>query len=268
MRDAIMRLTLNVKKTIEKNAETYFEKAKKAKGKIAGLKIALTRFEAQKEKLQKEQTSVIAKLEKQKPIASDRKREWYEKFRWFYSSEGFLCIGGRDATTNDIVVKKHAEPGDLIFHTEAPGSPFFIIKADNKAIGEATKEETAQAAATFSKGWKLGVTSMEVYHVTPEQVTKEAKAGEFLGKGAFMVIGKRTYYNPTLEIAIGILDDGRIMSGPLPAVKKHCKKYAVIKQGDERPSDIAKKLIHLFGAGTADEIISALPSGEIRIAKQ
>ena len=29
-------------------------------------------------------------------------KEWYEKFRWFYSSEGFLCIGGRDSTTNDI----------------------------------------------------------------------------------------------------------------------------------------------------------------------
>ena len=263
-----MRLILNAKTTIEKNAEVYFEKSKKAKGKIEGLKEALTRFEQQKAKLQKEQTSVIAKLDKPKPKASDRKREWYEKFRWFFSSEGFLCIGGRDATSNDIIVKKHVSPGDLIFHTEAPGSPFFIIKAENKPIGEATREETAQAAATFSKGWKLGVTSMEVYHVTPEQISKEAKAGEYLTKGAFMVIGKRTYYNPTLEVAIGILDDGRIMAGSLPAIKKHCKKYAVIKQGDERPSEIAKKLIHQFGAGTPDEIISALPSGEMRVAKQ
>jgi predicted ribosome quality control (RQC) complex YloA/Tae2 family protein len=263
-----MRLILNAKKTIEKNAEFYFEKGKKAKGKIEGLKAAMKKFELQKEKLQKEQASVVARLEKPKPAKQQREREWYEKFRWFYSSEGVLCIGGRDATTNDIIVKKHTQPGDLIFHTEAPGSPFFIIKAEGKTIGEATKEETAQAAATFSKGWKLGLTTMEVYHVTPEQVTKEAKAGEYLTKGAFMVIGKRTYYNPTLEVAIGILDDGRVMAGPLPAVKKHCKKYAVIKQGDERPSEIAKKLIHQFGAGTPDEIISALPSGEMRIAKQ
>jgi predicted ribosome quality control (RQC) complex YloA/Tae2 family protein len=263
-----MRLTLNVKKSVEKNAETYFEKGKKAKGKIEGLKTALKRFELQKEKLLKEQTSVIARLEKSKPIKPQREKEWYEKFRWFYSSEGFLCIGGRDATTNDIVVKKHTQPGDLIFHTEAPGSPFFIIKAENKPIGEATKEETAQAAAAFSKGWKLGVSSMEVYHVTPEQVTKEAKAGEFLTKGAFMVLGKRTYYHPSLEIAVGVLDDGRIMAGPLPAVKKHCKKYALIKQGDEKPSDIAKKLIHQFETGTPDEVIAVLPSGEMRIAKQ
>lgn len=262
-----MRLVLNAKKSIEQNAETYFEKAKKAKRKIEGLQTALKRFEQEKEKLLKQQAKVIERLEKPKPQAAARPKEWYQKFRWFYSSEGFLCIGGRDATTNDIIVKKHAEPGDLVFHTEAPGSPFFIIKAQGKPIGEATKEETAQATATFSRGWKLGVTSMEVFHVTPEQVTKEAKAGEYLAKGAFMIYGKRTHYRPTLEVAIGILDDGRIMAGPLPAVKKHCKQYAVIKQGDERASDTAKKLIKMLGGGTPDEIISAMPSGEMRIAK-
>jgi len=263
-----MRLILNIRKSVEKNAADYFEKAKKAKRKIEGLKAALKKFELQKEKLLREKESVIARLEKPKPAKPERKKEWYEKFRWFYSSEGFLCIGGRDATTNDIIVKKHTQPGDLVFHTDAPGSPFFIIKAEGKTIGEATKEEAAQAAASYSRGWKLNLSSMEVYHVTPEQVTKEAKAGEYLAKGAFMIIGKRTYYHPNLELAVGVLDDGRIMGGPLPAVKKHCKKYAIIRQGDEKPSDIAKQLIKLLGAGTPDEVIAVLPSGEMRVAKQ
>lgn len=263
----MMDIIINAKKSIEKNAEVYFEKAKKAKRKTEGLREALKRFEAQKEKLLKEQTRVVKRLEKKTVTKVERKKEWYEKFRWFYSSEGFLCIGGRDATTNDIIVKKHTQPGDLIFHTEAPGSPFFVVKAEGKSIGEATKEETAQAAATFSRGWKLGITSMEVYHVTPEQVTKQAKAGEYLAKGAFMVYGKRTHYHQTLEVAVGILDDGKVMGGPLPAVKKHCKKYAVVKQGDDKASDIAKRLIRLLGGGTPDEFISALPTGGMRIAK-
>ncbi|MEM4246745.1 MAG: NFACT RNA binding domain-containing protein [Candidatus Woesearchaeota archaeon] len=263
-----MRLILNVKKSVEKNAAEYFEKAKKAKSKIEGLKTALKRFELQKEKLLKEKESMIARLEKPKTTKPAREKAWYEKFRWFYSSEGFLCIGGRDATTNDIIIKKHTQPGDLVFHTEAPGSPFFVIKAEGKNIGDATKEEAAQATASYSRGWKLGLSSIEVYHVTPEQVTKQAKAGEYLTKGAFMIIGKRTYYHPNLEIAVGILDDGRVMGGPLPAVRKHCKKYAIIRQGDEKPSDIAKHLIKFFGAGTPDEIIPVLPAGEMRIAKQ
>lgn len=262
-----MRLILNVNKSIEQNAEAYFEKGKKAKRKMEGLKKALERFERQKDELLRKQALIVERLERPKPAAPARAKQWYEKFRWFFSSEGFLCIGGRDATSNDIIVKKHAQSGDLVFHTEAPGSPFFVIKAEGKLIGDATKEEAAQATAAFSRGWKLGVGSMEVYHVTPEQVTKEAKAGEYLAKGAFMIIGKRTYYHPTLEVAVGILDDGRVMAGPLPAVKKHCKKYAVVKQGDEKPSDVAKKLVKMLGAGTPDELIAALPSGGMRIAK-
>ena len=261
-----MRLTLDINKTAEQNAGVYFVKGKKFKKKTEGVTEAVARFEVEKKKLLKQEASVVQRLEKIKP-RTDRKKEWYEKFRWFYSSEGFLCIGGRDATTNDIIVKKHTLPGDLIFHTEAPGSPFFIIKAEGKPIGDATKEEVAQAAAAFSRGWKLGVGSMEVYHVTPEQVTKEAKSGEYLTKGAFMVYGKRTYYHPTLEVAVGLLDDGRVMAGPLPAVKKHCKKYLIIRQGDDKVSDIAKKLIHQLGAGTPDEFISALPTGGMRAAK-
>jgi predicted ribosome quality control (RQC) complex YloA/Tae2 family protein len=262
-----MRLILNAKKTVEQNAAVYFEKGKKAKRKMEGLKIALTRFEKQKDELLKKQASVIQKLDKPKVQKVDRKKEWYEKFRWFFSSEGFLCVGGRDATTNDIVVKKHLEAGDLVFHTETPGSPFFVIKAQGKPIGDATKEETAQATAAFSRGWKAGVGSLEVFSVTPEQVSKEAKAGEYISKGAFMVYGKRTLYHPSIEIAVGVLDDGRIMAAPLPAVKKHCKKHATLTQGDDKSSDIAKQLVKILGAGTTDEYISALPSGGMRLRK-
>jgi len=262
-----VRLILNVKKSLEQNAETYFEKGKKAKRKTEGLKIALKRFEQQKDELLKKQAVMAERLDKTSTPRPERAKQWYEKFRWFFSSDGFLCVGGRDATTNEIIVKKHTQAGDLVFHTEAPGSPFFVIKAEGREIPAATKEETAQATATFSRGWKSGVGSMEVYHITPEQVSKEAKAGEYIAKGAFMIYGKRTHYNPTLEVAVGILEDGRIMAGPLPAVKKHCKKYAVIKQGDEKSSDVSKKLIHLLGAGTPDEIIAALPAGGCRLQK-
>jgi len=262
-----MRLVLNVKKSLEQNAEVYFEKGKKAKRKMEGLKTALARFESERGKLLKQQALMIERLEKPKTPAPQRTKEWYEKFRWFFSSEGFLCVGGRDATTNEVIIKKHTEPGDLVFHTEAPGSPFFVIKAQGKLIGDATKEEVAQATASFSRGWRAGIGSMDAFSVTPEQVSKEAKAGEYIAKGAFMVTGKRTLYRPTLEVAVGVLDDGRVMAGPLPAVKKHCKKYAVIKQGDGKPSDVAKQLVKQLGAGTLDECIAALPSGGMRVAK-
>ena len=109
------RLILNLKKSIEENASDYFEKAKKIKKKMKGAQDALKKslkklkeLEAKKEKYDKEE-------EKGKKLR-ERKKEWYEKFRWFLSSDGFLVIGGRDATSNEIVIKKHTEKNDLVFH--------------------------------------------------------------------------------------------------------------------------------------------------------
>jgi len=53
-------------------------------------------------------------------LSKEINKEWYEKFRWFISSDDFLILGGRDATSNEIVIKKHTEKNDLVFHR-----PFF-----------------------------------------------------------------------------------------------------------------------------------------------
>src|SRR3989338_3908306 len=107
-----MQLTFDIKKSIEQNAGHYFEKAKKARKKIKGAEEAIARANEKLEKLKKE----AEKEEKEKTVI-ERKKEWYEKFRWFLSSEDLLCIGGRDATTNDILVRKYMEPGDIVLHT-------------------------------------------------------------------------------------------------------------------------------------------------------
>ena len=170
-----MKIKLFLDKSVEQNAEIYFEKAKKSKKKVKGAIEIVEKTKKKLKRLQKKELELKQQQEKeQKP---KRKKEWYEKFRWFHSSEGFLCIGGRDATTNEIVVKKHTDPTDLVFHTDIAGSPFFIIKTQGKKPGKATIEETAQATASYSRAWKLGVASLDVFYVKPDQVTKETKAG-------------------------------------------------------------------------------------------
>jgi predicted ribosome quality control (RQC) complex YloA/Tae2 family protein len=260
-----MELKLDLKKTVEQNATDYFDRAKKSKKKIEGIKKALTGFEKEKEELLKERDKIIEKeekiLEKEKEKRA-RTRKWYEKFRWFISSEGFLCIGGRDATTNEIVIKKHAEKDDIVFHTEAPGSPFFIVKTEGKKPGEATLKETAQATAAYSKAWKMGLASALVYWIKPDQVRKELG----LPKGSFMIHGKRNYSEPALKIAVGVLPDKTVMAGPVDAVKKNCGKIAILVQGRHKKSDIAKKIAKIIDSDL-DEIISALPAGEFEIEK-
>jgi len=253
-----MELRLNINKTIEQNAEVYFEKAKKYKKKIPGI---LKTIELYKDKLSKAQSAYDT--EQSKPKIEKIKKEWFEKFRWFISSDGFLIIGGRDATTNEIIVKKYMNKNEIVFHTELPGSPFVVIKnPDNQKIPERTVKESAEFCASFSKSWKSGRTTAEVYNITPEQVSKEAPAGmAALAKGSFMINGKRNYMSPTLNLAI--CNIGRIMAGPISAVKAQCEdkdlKYVEIIQGEDKLSDVGKKVQRIIG-GELDDIIRNLPS--------
>ena len=259
------KLVLDLTKSIDQNAAAYFEKAKKTKKKIEGAESALSQSLKKLKELEARKEKIILEKSKDK-ILKERKLEWYEKFRWFVSSEGFLVIGGRDATSNEIVIKKHTDTNDLVFHTDMAGSPFFVVKSENKNIGEKTRHEAADATCTFSRAWKNGLQTSSVFYVNPEQVSKKTRSGEYMGKGAFMIYGKTNYIDNRINLAVGMTKQQQVMSGPLDAVKKHCEKYVILEQGNEKASSVAKRIQYKIG-GLLDEIIRALPSGGFRISQ-
>lgn len=249
-----MRLILNLRKSVQENAGDYFEKAKKARKKAEGARLIIEKF---KQELLKEEKKEIVKQRVQKaPL------DWFEKFRWFISSEGFLCIGGRDATSNEVVIKKHTSPQDVVFHTEMPGSPFFVIKTEGKKPGEKTLQETADATATFSKAWKLGFSYAETFWVTPAQVSKQALSGEYMPKGAFMIRGKRNQMQGRINLTVGLVN-GKVMAGPESALQ-NCKEKVKVIQGKEKPSACAKYIAKKFGV-EVDDVLRVLPGGTCQI---
>lgn len=252
-----MKILLDGRKSLEGNAELYFEKAKKSKKKLEGAKKALDKS------LNELENVSSAPVAAEKKVVVRKEKEWFENFRWFVSSEGFLCVGGRDATTNEIVIKKHTSAEDIVFHTEMAGSPFFVVKTNGKTIGEATIMEAAIATASYSRAWKLGLSMADVFHVKPEQVSKTPLSGEFIVKGAFMIYGKKSFLTVELGVAVGT-KDGRIMGGPLSAVKMNCEKYVKVMQGNEKSSDSAKKIRKIVG-GEIDDIIRVLPAGGVKV---
>ncbi len=251
-----MEIEIEINKSIEQNADKYYENAKKINKKISRGKEVIKQF---KEKL----NNINVNKEKRDTKIQEKekaqvKKEWYEKFRWFYSSEGFLCIGGKDATTNEIIIKKHTEKEEFVAHTEMPGSPFFVIKADKKVPGKKTKEELAISTASYSKAWKLGLSFADVFIVKGNQISKDVS----LPKGSFMVKGKRENHSSVLELGIGLLKSLQVMGGPIEAVKKHCEKFIVIKPGSFKNSELAKKIEKQLGIkNRLDDIIRVMPSG-------
>ena len=191
-----------------------------------------------------------------------RKKEWYESFRWFFTSGGFLVIGGRDARSNRRLIKKYMDKNDLVFHADYYGSPFVILK-NGKRSGEKDIFEAAVFTASFSRAWRDGLSVVDVYYVEPEQVSESPPSGEYMKKGAFMIYGKRNYIRKTpLELCISYDKDAdKVIIGPCSAIasKNIISKIYLIYPGVKNKGDVAKKLAQALSKDVADEVNIDLP---------
>ncbi|MDO5823747.1 ribosome rescue protein RqcH [Methanobrevibacter sp.] len=266
-------LIIDPKLTIPENAEVYYEKAKKAKRKSKGALIAIENTKKQLEDIKSKKDIAM------EHVAVPKKRvkknlKWYEKLRWFISSDNILVVGGRDANSNEMVVKKYLEPNDIYLHADIHGASSTAIKLNGSELNDNILKESGEFAASFSSAWSMGFTSQDVFWVHPDQVTKTPEAGEFLAKGSFVIRGHRNYIRSArLKLAIGIVDyEGkRIMAGPVEALETHCDNYVVLKPGFTKKEAIAKKILNKINENdllTLDDIIRVLPSGKCDIDEE
>ncbi|PCN51020.1 hypothetical protein B6U99_01410 [Candidatus Geothermarchaeota archaeon ex4572_27] len=177
-----------------------------------------------------------------------RRREWYERFKWFYTSGGVLVVAGKDATTNEVLVKRYAKEGDIIMHADVHGSPFTVIKSGGREVGGEDLEEAAVFTASHSNAWKAGFSAADVYWVRPEQVSKKAPSGEYLAKGSFMIYGKRNYIRGArLELYVGLAWRSGypvVMIAPRRAVEKHCSvTIARLVPGSVERGEVARRIL-------------------------
>lgn len=260
--------SLNLRQSIQDNANNYYGQSKKAEKKLRGAEKTLEETRAKIEQTKKQVT--VAKAAQQ-PLAKRRKREWFEKYRWFRSSDGFLVIGGRDATTNEILIKKRMEPDDIVFHAEIVGAPFVLIKTEGKTASEQTINEAAQLAASYSRAWKEMLSAINVYWIHPDQVSKSPPSGQSLAKGSFMIRGTKNFVRGVqLQVAVGVkTEDDTIMiiGGPVEAIARQTNAYVEIVPGDQKSSQIAKKIRHLLSTKVSEEMkrsVTAVPIEEIQ----
>jgi len=260
--------SLNLRESIQDNANNYYLRSKKAEKKLRG---AEKQIEETKTKIEKTKDQVTQAKKSQKPLAKRRKKEWYEKFRWFHSSDGLLVLGGRDATTNEILVKKHMEPSDIVFHAEIVGAPFVVIKSEGKTIPEQTISEAAQAAASYSRAWGEMLSAMNVYWVNPEQVSKTPPSGQFLTKGSFMIYGSKHFVRGvSLRVAVGVkIEDETIsvIGGPVESIKVQTGAFVELLPGDQKSGQLAKYIRHKLSTMVSEDMkrsVTALPIEEFQ----
>jgi len=266
--DVVVQIDSNI--GIPESAEKYYNKGKKAKRKINGVKEAIENTKKEIAKLESKKEIAIEELkEKQKP-KEKRELKWYEKIRWFISRDGYLVIGGRDANSNEQVVKKYSKNNDIYLHCDIHGAPSTIVQNNSDdEIPESTLYDAACFASSYSSAWSEGFSSYDSYWVTLDQVSKTPQSGEFLKKGSFVIRGRKNFIrNVPVLIAIGIVeydDDKRIMAGPVQCLDKMTDNYVIVKPGFTKKERISKEILNiidknkLFGV---DDIVRNLPSGK------
>jgi len=273
---------------IAKTASSLFVRAKEMERGGLSIDDAKDRLQQRINKLKNQAESIHRK---HNFVRRQREREWYERYRWFISSDGLLAIGGRDASSNSAIIRKYLTEQDLVFHAEVHGSPFFIVKNGRASSPQSTLLQVAQATVSYSRAWKDGLSSADSYWVTSEQVKKGAPSGQYLPKGSFVIEGKRNYIKGNeIRLAAGIMPlDNKysFVCGPVEAINKRSLLYVALLPGGYDPMEISKKIrIDLYNRATEskdvnyneevasyiksisyDEIIMALPGGRSKISQ-
>ena len=272
-----LHFSLNLRRTLYENAAEHYERGKKAKQKSLG---ALTALEETRRKLAEiEQKILRAEEHKAKPVEvmeelvkrKVKRKEWYEKFRWFTSSDGFLVVAGKDAVSNEVLVKKYAGADDPVFHAEVAGAPFVVVKTEGKAASEQALREAGTFAASFSRAWREGAGSADVYWVKPSQLTKSGPSGESVPHGAFAVNGKRNWMrNVPLKLAIGVVEDEktRFVGGAVEAVKAQTKNYVNLVSGDAEGKELLKQILQALALQLPKEQREKVGKASIELVRE
>lgn len=293
---------------VEQNADRLYTEAKRVEEKKEGALAAIEdtredledakarreRWEADDGEDETEETDEEDRDDREwlsMPSVPIRENEpWYDRFRWFHTSDGYLVIGGRNADQNEELVKKYLEPGDTVFHTQAHGGPVTVLKATDPSeasssdieLPDSSLEEAAQFAVSYASVWKDGRYAGDVYAVDSDQVTKTPESGEYLEKGGFAIRGDRTYYDDTpVDVAVGIQCEPytRVIGGPSSAIEGQAATTISLEPGRYAQADAAKRVYRQFRERFEDEsfvrkiaspdrIQHFMPPGGSRIAEE
>ncbi len=249
-----MELRLDPRKSFWENIAVYHERLKKLRRKLERLEQRLKEAKGEEGRAEKGHLRLVRK----------RERDWYERFRWMFTSGGLLVIGGKDARSNEQIVRKYLEPRDLFFHADVSGAPAVVLK-DGQKGSEQDIREAAQFAAVYSRAWREGFASVDVFYVPAEQVSLSPPSGEYRPRGGIMVYGRKAWVRKVPLYIYISFDEGR--GRFFVSVAEPEGKYVKIVPGRVEKQEAAKDILRRFGKGTEhyQDVLSLLPPGGVEI---
>lgn len=190
------------------NAREYYDQRRSAVDKEQ--KTLKSSSKALKNTEQKIQQELKKGLKQEKAVMRPvRRQQWFEKFLFFISSDGYLVLGGRDGAQNEILYRRYLKKGDVYLHSDVQGASVVIVKNNpstpDAEIPPSTLSQAGTLSVASSSAWDSKAV-MSAWWVNADQVSKTASTGEFLPTGSFNIRGKKNFLPPTqLLLGFGVL---------------------------------------------------------------
>lgn len=250
------------------NSSEYFDQKKTAKGKEERTVLASEKV------LKNQERKVAADLKKGLKQEKDilrpvRKQQWFEKFIYFISSDGYLVLGGKDAQQNEIIYRKYLRKGDIYVHADLKGAIPMVIKNNpntpDAPIPPSTLSQAGHLSVCTSEAWDSKAV-MSAWWVVADQVSKMGHGGEYLPAGLFDIKGKKEFLPPA-QLIVGLASMFEISEESKARHRKHRLNDPISSATSEpmpesvdhsRSPDMAKDV----GSGSDEEFPDARPASE------
>lgn len=166
-------------------------------------------------------------------------KKWYERYYWFFSSNGLLVFAGKNLRNNKTIFKRYCKPEDLVLSSEAANSPLVIIQTKNiSPIPAETIYEAAELVVDFSDVWKNKIENFPVFYVKPEQVV--------VGEKIQINAEKKIIEKIKPRLAIGMKQEqvwnAKLIFGPPTAVKNQTPYMLTIIPGDTEAKNLSEEI--------------------------
>jgi len=181
-------------------------------------------------------------------------KQEYSKYRWFFTSNNNLVIGGKSAEQNEKLVKMIMKDKEnyVVMHTRMPGSPFAIILSE--IVDAHDLEEVAIWTGCFSRAWREGKRKAMIDVFTKNQIGKKKN----MKSGTFGVRGDVKNKEVVLRLVL-VKQKKKLRAVPTKTVKKKDVLMKLIpgKTSKQKAGEIISEKL---GVGV-EEVLNALPTG-------
>lgn len=204
-----VNVVIDITQSAFANSSRYFDAKKNAKEKQEKTaKSAAIAIRSSEQKIQHDLKKIEKEEKKNIEFKQLRPKFWFEKFFWFISSEGYLCIAGRDDSQIDSIYYRYFDnETDVLVSNDLEQALKVFVKNPykNKDIPPTTFMQAGIFSLSSTKAWENKMVTSP-WFVAGDCLSKKDYDGTILPSGLLNVAKEKNYLPPCqLVMGAGLL---------------------------------------------------------------